>query len=88
MQKHSTKRKFPRLGKVEQVIEGKTHRYHRRKNGKVFVYTACCDCGLVHLEIFEPNKNYISVKAWRAEKLTKMFRGSRRIVTQRGKRGD
>ncbi len=77
--------KLAKVGKVQQVLDGKTYRIHKRKNGSFVTYTICCDCGLTHLEEFKVRKNFISAKAWRVEKMTKQFRGKRRIVgTKRG----
>lgn len=62
------------FGKVVQVKDGETHRYHLRKDGRCISYTVCCDCGLTHLEEFAPRKNYIKVRVWRDEDKTAEMR--------------
>lgn len=63
-----------RLGKIEDVDEGVSLRYHRRKDGSVVMHTICCDCCLVHLEQYIPNKHYITVKVWRDDANTSRLR--------------
>jgi histidyl-tRNA synthetase len=66
-------------GKVEQVREGKSHRYYLRPDGTAVAYTICCDCGLTHLEEFKPEKRYIRVKVWREEELTQKQRNRKKV---------
>lgn len=66
--------------KITRPQDGEVCRYWRRKNGIVVIRTACCDCGLVHLEELTPRKMYIRIRVWRDEKLTKKMRGGRRVI--------
>lgn len=63
-----------KVGKIEQVINGKTHRYYTRDSGSAIFYTICCDCSLVHLEKLTPRKGYIKAEVWREDLLTAQFR--------------
>jgi hypothetical protein len=62
------------LGKIEQAIDGKAHRYHLREDGTAVAYTICCSCNLVHLEEFKPMKTYIRVRVWREDGMTEKLR--------------
>jgi len=63
-----------RVGKIEQIEDGISYRYHRRKDGSVVVHTICCDCCLVHLEEYTVNKRYLTVKVWRDDEATAKLR--------------
>lgn len=63
-----------KVGKIEQVVDGKSHRYYIRDGGSAVFYTICCDCSLVHLEKLTPRKGYIAAEVWREDELTAQFR--------------
>ena len=61
-------------GKMVEVQDGETHKYHLRKDGTSVVYTVCCDCNLTHLEEFTPKKDHIRVRVWRDDEKTSDLR--------------
>jgi hypothetical protein len=67
--------RHPKAGEVVKV--------YWRKSRTAIEYTACCDCGLVHLMAYEPRKTYLRVRAWRAEDKTKEMRRLRRKKAKR-----
>lgn len=62
------------FGKLEQVHDGQSIRYYKRKDGRAIVFTVCCHCKLTHLEEYLPRKTYIRVRAWRDDKRTAILR--------------
>jgi Zn-finger protein len=62
----------------KQVIDGKTERWYKQKDGRAVYYTSCCDCGLVHLEEIVNRGTYFAVKVWRDDGQTRIIRRNRR----------
>lgn len=67
-----------KVGKIEQVIDGKPYYYRLGKDGTASEMSVCCDCHLVHLMEFKPLKNAIRIRVWREDPLTDEIRAKKK----------